>query len=285
MQHNSFFEKFLFSCLAMSLAHFLFAAPFYEKFFLNGLKQLEQQQYDEAVKSFTLYLSNDSTNALAYYNRAIAYKKSGDNLSAVNDLERVLELDPADTSAQTLLARCLYEEAMLQLKQQDTALSLSLLERYLKLNPADDVSWFNYGIILSAYHDQQGALESFGKAIALNPQPEYYLGRAIEYFVNNHFESALADLNHTLSLAPSDTTALWLRAQIFFYQKKNKAAQNDLVALLNQKPDFDDARLLLNEINFRIFLGKNFFLLLAVVLLAATALYFGIRAFGNKNKT
>jgi tetratricopeptide (TPR) repeat protein len=278
-QINTIFLKVIFLCVFVSNS---FSAPYYDKFFLNGLKQIEQQQYAEAVKSFSLYLAKDSTKAVAYYNRAIAYKNLGDSGSAITDLERVLELDLGDTLAKKHLSQLLYEDAIQKLNDGDTATALVQLEKYLGRNPKDDVAWFNRGVIGSAKKEKQIALENFSKAIVLNPLPEYYLSRAIEYFKSDDFENALPDLERVLNDSPLDTTALWLRAQIYFHQKKDGAAKNDLGKLLEQKPDFESAQSMLDEIKLRIFLQKNIYFAIAILLLSVAALYFSIRALIRK---
>ena len=112
-------QLFLFA-LFIGAVDFSFAKINYNLYFQNGLKQIESGKYDDAVKSFSLYIVNDSSKAAAFYNRAIAYKNSGKSASAISDLNKVLQLDVTDTLAKKQLLSVLFQLAMQHYQEADT---------------------------------------------------------------------------------------------------------------------------------------------------------------------
>lgn len=196
---------------------------------------------------------------------------------AIADLERVLTLDPDDTLAAKHLSALLYEHAMNAWQSHDTLAALTYLNKYLKRNPKDDVAWFNAAVMLASRKQKSDALDYFSKALLLQPQPHYYLGRAIQHFEAGKYDKALPDLNRSITGTSADTLALWLRAQIHFHQKNNKAALADLKQLLTWKPGFEDARFMLNEIKIRLFLQENIYYIFILFILITITTYLIVR--------
>jgi small glutamine-rich tetratricopeptide repeat-containing protein alpha len=62
-----------------------------------------KNDYTSAILSFTTATELDPTNAIYYSNRATAYSLEGEHLKAVEDANRVLQLDPSSTNAYTRL--------------------------------------------------------------------------------------------------------------------------------------------------------------------------------------
>jgi len=275
--------SFILCVLCVFAVNFSFAKINYNVFFQKGLKQIEAQQYPEAIKSFSLFIAKDSSKAVAFYNRGIAYKNSGQLEAAVSDFQKVLQLDVSDSLADKQLSSTVFQLAMQRYEAGDIASALQYFETYLELNPQDDIALYNYGVILSAKNEKQKAIENYSKAIEINRLQLYYLARAIDYFALENFDACLPDLNAVLNAEPNDTTALWLRAQIFYVRENLTGCQTDLEQLLKVSPDHTGAKTMLSDVSFRLFVKNNWYYAVIIAALILVAFIVGISAmFGKK---
>jgi tetratricopeptide (TPR) repeat protein len=256
--------------------NFSFAKIIYNVYFQKGLKQIEAAQNDEAIKSFSLFIANDSSKAVAFYNRGIAYKNSGQLAAAVHDFNKALQLDVSDSSASKQLSATLFQLAMKSYETGDTSDALKHFAAYVELNPQDDIGWFNYGVIQSAKNEKQKAIENYSKAIEINKLPVYYSARAIDYFSMKNYDACLPDVNTVLNTEPNDTTALWMRAQIFYVRENLEGCQNDLEQLLKIVPENADAKTLLSDVSVKLFIKNNWYYAAIAAALMLIALVLGI---------
>lgn len=74
-----------------------------EKLKAAGNSQITTKSYDAAIDSYTKAIALDASNPVYYSNRAAAYASKGDHLSAVQDSEQAIEVDPAFVKAYSRL--------------------------------------------------------------------------------------------------------------------------------------------------------------------------------------
>jgi tetratricopeptide (TPR) repeat protein len=262
--------------LCVFAIHFSFAKPAYDFYFRSGLKQIEAQQYEEAIVSFSKYIARDSSKTVAFYNRGIAYKNLGQWAAAVNDFNKALQLDVSDALASRQFSATLFQLAINSYEAGDTASALQHFATYVELNPQDDIGWFNYGVILSAKNEKQQAIENYSKAIEINQLPVYYSARAIDYFTLKNYDACLPDVNTVLNAEPNDTTALWMRAQIFYVRENLMACEKDLEQLLKIKSEHADAKVMLSDVSVKLFIKNNWYYGAIAAALLLIALVLGI---------
>ncbi|KAJ6574632.1 hypothetical protein B0H19DRAFT_1254311 [Mycena capillaripes] len=99
-----------------------------EKLKQSGNTLMSSKQYDKAIESYTQAIAADPTNAIYYSNRAAAYSSKGDHLSAVNDAEHAITIDPKFVKAYHRLGHAQYSLA-------DFKAAADAFERGLKLDP------------------------------------------------------------------------------------------------------------------------------------------------------
>ncbi len=107
-------------------------------------------------------LESDPNNALAYYLRAMAYRRLGDWQAAADAAAKGLELAPKDPA---LLA--IYGNALNRTKDYKGALAAANLA--LEVNPRDPWAFANRAYALGALGDREGMLENLRQAAAINP--------------------------------------------------------------------------------------------------------------------
>ncbi len=246
--------------------------------FQIGLKQFEAKQYLEAAASFSTFLQKNPNDITALYNRGLSYYEADMLDSAIADFSLVLSLNHQHINAKEKLLNALFKRAMAAYENEDLESALADFDEYLKLNPDDNVVLFNKGIIFSATDRKKEAIDEFTKAITLNSKTEYFLNRALDYFILKDLDKCLSDLNDVLKDNPEDTTSLWLRASINYEKDNYEAAKKDLEKLLQLKPDNRAVKDLYFTTSFSYYIEKNKYWALAFLTLLIAAVFFSIKA-------
>lgn len=102
------------------------------------------------------------------------------------------------------------------------------------------------GIVLQQKSDNTAALQSFVKALKIEPANiQALLGKAGVEVANERFDEALADAEQVLKYAPSHPTANYLKAEIYFKRKEFDQSKNSLSQVLKVAPNHPQAQLLM----------------------------------------
>ena len=110
------------------------------------------------------------------------------NTSAIDQLNRVLELQPEQERALSLRARCLRDVHRIDDALKD-------IQRILAKNPKDESGLFLRGTIEFAREEYEKAIDSFTQSLETNPKSLSTLyNRAQCYAELNQFEKARADM-------------------------------------------------------------------------------------------
>lgn len=246
--------------------------------FQTGLEQFEAKQFQEAAVSFSAYLEKNPDDVTALYNRGLCYYESNDINNAITDFSKVLTINNSNVVAKEKLSNALIRRATTAYENDDLENALADFDAYLLLNPDDDVVMFNKGIIYSKTERKKEAVDEFTKAITKNAKTEYFLNRALDYFILKDLDKCLSDLNDVLKATPNDTTALWLRASINYEKDNYEVAKKDLDILIQLKPDNTAVKDLYFINNLSYFVEKNKYLVIALFLLILVGIYFSIKA-------
>ena len=116
----------------------------------QGMAYFEQRDYKKAIEAFDEAIKLDPRDAVAYYNRGVAYNRIG-------------QVDEGGAAR--------YQHAI-----QD-------FDEAIRLNPQAD-AYFNRGVVYRNLGQFERAIEDFGEAIRLNPQQaEAYYTRGAVYGV------------------------------------------------------------------------------------------------------
>jgi tetratricopeptide (TPR) repeat protein len=246
--------------------------------FQTGLEQFEAKEFEVAAESFSAFLQNNPDDVTALFNRGLCYYESNNLDSAIEDFSKVLSNNSNNAVAKEKLSNSYFKRAMMAYDKEDLDNALVDFDAYLKLNPDDDVALFNKGIIFSGTDRKKEAVDEFTKAITLNAKTEYFLNRALDYYILKDLDKCLSDLNDVLKELPEDTTSLWLRASINYEKDNYEAAKKDLEKLLLLKPDNRAVKDLYFTTSFSYYIEKNKYWALAFLTLLIAAIFFSIKA-------
>lgn len=172
--------------------------------------------------------------SFAYKRRATAYSKKGDFLSAIQDLDQAIKLDPDDA-----LAFAGRGDTYDQLGQHDRA--IKDFDKAIALSPNNGDIYVNRGIILGEQGEYALAIQDFDKAIKLNPSNgAAFFDRGYAYDALKDYESASKDYERAMALNPQDAKAISHHGHDCERLKRYEEAIKDLNRALTLRPDAID---------------------------------------------
>ncbi len=189
----------------------------------KGMAEMELGKYADAIETYTRLLQSPKgkKNHNAYLQRANAFAKLQNFQAAVNDYNKLLQLQPGNSTAYlrrggiyfqlqqydaALLdinkalednpknAEALLNRAIVFASQNQHNQAISDFDSYLQLNPADAKTYNWRGISKTHIGDHTSAIEDFSKAIQSQPAAAFYRNRANSYLQIGEKEKAEEDL-------------------------------------------------------------------------------------------
>ncbi len=154
---------------------------------------------------------------MGYYYLALAYLNSGQENLAENSLKSVLMLDPDNHEATLLIAGLLY-------KKEHYLISMKYLDRLIKKEPETYEAHLLKGLDLLELGAEKQAARSITKALTIdpsNPSIWYYLGLVFERTGRN--TRALDSYGKALILNPDMAEAAYHYSEILIKTKKHNA--------------------------------------------------------------
>ncbi|MCZ9892541.1 tetratricopeptide repeat protein [Brachyspira hyodysenteriae] len=174
-------------------------------YFNRGLEKIESKLYEEAIEDFNKIIELNPKDRDAYFFRGLT--KTGLKLyeEAIEDFNEAIKLNLKNW--ESYFARGvsksslkLYEEAIVD------------FNKTIKLNPKNEKAYFNRGIAKIESKKYGKDIEDFNKAIELNPDnEEAYFNRGIAKVKLARYEEAIVDFNKSIELNPKNEKAYFNR--------------------------------------------------------------------------
>ena len=172
-----------------------------QKYLESGQRYFEKAKYREAAIQYSNAIQVDPRFADAHYHLGLTYLRLGEPNRAYQELQRTIEIDPANYAARVdianmLIAAKFYKEAQEQLdiliaKQPDSPDVHSALANFK-----------------ARQGDLPGALQEMQKAISLDPnRSEAFLNLAMMQIEAQQFDAAEASLKKATTLDPKAMNA------------------------------------------------------------------------------
>jgi len=163
-----------------------------------GCKQLDSEQYTEAIKTFTKAIELDHGNAKLYNKRDEAYTGQEDYQNALKDGNEAIKLDPAN-------ADYYYSRGLTYQNLEDYPNALKDYTEAIKLDPTNASYYSARGMTYYYLKDYSNALKDYTEAIRLNPDDDnYYEARGMVYIFKEDISNALKDYNNAVRLNPNN---------------------------------------------------------------------------------
>jgi len=199
---------------------------------LSFLTTQQLMIWHDSVTFWTYIIGKEPVRVpFAYINRGAAYREADDLDKAVADLDRAVELLPADFKAYN--CRGLVYAAM-----GDNERAIADFDRAIRLFPGDPGAFYNRGSVLRKMGDFNRALADYTTALAMKPNDLKALNnRGLLFQDRGEFGAAMADFNAALKVSPDDWMTLNNRGLLLNATGENERALDDLNRAVRIKPD------------------------------------------------
>ncbi|HEY9613729.1 tetratricopeptide repeat protein [Allocoleopsis sp.] len=147
----------------------------FASYFNLGVDYRRQGNMQKAIEAWTQALHIDSTNTHAYYDRGITKAEIGDYIGAIEDLERVIHLNPKYFNA--------YRQR-LKIYQECQNVTQSISKEIEALSTSSELHTDSYGSYSPSLSNHNGVGSS--KIIYFNKRKDYDEDNSSEKFDNNY---------------------------------------------------------------------------------------------------
>lgn len=168
-----------------------------------GVRNLQANKFEEAIKNFEVATMIDPKDANAYKNLGYAYIKLGNDEKAIEAYEKALKYDSTDT--RTMLTLGIEYQ---RLQKYDKA--AEMFSRVLALEPTNSDALANLAMVYDLKGESEKALEAYNNALAKNPDDtDLYFNRGLLFYRKEKFDEAVKDFEKVLLNNPKDFEALF----------------------------------------------------------------------------
>ena len=151
-----------------------------------GVINERTEKYKDAIGYYQKALKLDE-DAMTYSRISSCYEDMGEWASAIEYMDKAIELDPKDTDYLLYKANIYYEAGQIQT-------AIEVMDQYIELVPDYSVGYSRRGWYKDNNKDIDGAIEDYTTSITLNPdQPYTILSRGTMYMLKGESELAKQD--------------------------------------------------------------------------------------------
>jgi tetratricopeptide (TPR) repeat protein/uncharacterized membrane protein len=179
-----------------------------------GENNFEHERYEEAISDYTKAIELNPTSALAYHNRAYAYRNKQDYDNAIADYSQALQLDAH-------VCKCIYNaRGVAYLYKGVFDKAITDFTKAIEVNPHDGKIYQNRGNAYLALNVYENAIVDYTKALELAPteSKSLYSSRGKAYRRKGDYENAIVDYTKVIELYPQE--AIFYHDRGHTYQDK-----------------------------------------------------------------
>ncbi|MBW4596102.1 MAG: tetratricopeptide repeat protein [Brasilonema angustatum HA4187-MV1] len=233
--------------VAVVLAYFVLISPIHlsatastqvtgDDFFKMGVKNVLNDNYQQAIKDFTQAIERQSSFGAAYSNRCFAYLQLEDYQKAVADCNQAIKNAPNGAEAYV-------NRGLAQYRQGNYPAAIADNSQAIALKPYDFRAYYNRGIANAMLGNHQQAIANYNSALSqISPYPspllaDIYNDRGISRFQLQDFQAANHDFSLAIRLNPQDYRGYFNRGCISGKSGDNKSAIQDFTESLKLNPN------------------------------------------------
>ena len=190
---------------------------------LSNIATLQRYQGKraEAVKNYSLALDMTPHAVTLLLNRAALYVEMDSAKRAIDDYERVCELDLYNTEAR-------YSLGVLAMEQGDNRRAEDLFNEIKRINPNSGLYHEGMGLLNKRNGNHARAAELFTQVIKVQPNAQLLGNRADCYLILKRLNDAEDDIRTALEMSPSDPYLYLLRAKLNKLRFQRDDMQRDI---------------------------------------------------------
>jgi len=240
-----------------------------------GTLFMKQGNIAQAIEQFKKSITLDANSAETHYNLGIAYYTSGQLSQAIEEYQRSIALDSKSPATHVNLGIAYFHLGLLDKSQAEYQAALALEPNHLEarinlgvtyynqgeydlaigeyrkaslLSPNSIQPYVNMGLAYLAKGLYAEAIAEYQKALKIDPNSlEVHLNLASAYFNHGQYQQALAEYQSITRLDPKNPAGYYGLGYSYFYQGLFDQAISALRNALRLKPDYLEARLLLDK--------------------------------------
>ena len=202
---------------------------------LSNIATLQRYQgrLAEAVKNYSLALDMTPHAVTLLLNRAALYVEMDSVQRAIDDFERVCELDMYDTEAR-------YSLGVLAMERGDNKRAEDLFNEIKRINPNSGLYHEGMGLLHKRNGNFSRAAELFSQVIKVQPSAQLLGNRADCYLAMKRLNDAEDDIRTALEMTPDDPYLYVLRAKLnkLRFQREDMARDIDTSVSLGLSRDY-----------------------------------------------
>ena len=202
---------------------------------LSNIATLQRYQgrLAEAVKNYSLALDMTPHAVTLLLNRAALYVEMDSVQRAIDDFERVCELDMYDTEAR-------YSLGVLAMERGDNKRAEDLFNEIKRINPNSGLYHEGMGLLHKRNGNFSRAAELFTQVINAQPSAQLLGNRADCYLAMKRLNDAEDDIRTALEMTPDDPYLYVLRAKLnkLRFQREDMARDIDTAVSLGLSRDY-----------------------------------------------
>ena len=169
-----------------------------EGYIQRGQRNLENDNYDEAISDFCKAIELSPDESKPYRARGNAYVQNEEFDLALADFEMALEIEPDGVRNILALGGVYFQRG-------DVDTSIEFLGKAIQLDPGNDIAYRLRGIVLAEKGEYSLAISDLSEAIKLAPEELHtYHMRGSAYIDNGYQELAIADYLKAIQLDAGD---------------------------------------------------------------------------------
>lgn len=233
----------------------------------NSFAPPEAVNSDVDIKKLTEEIEKDSNNPYCYYDRAMGYYKLNLLENALEDIDKVIELDNKDLrifvdKGNVLIGLSRYDEAIecfskvieseskpmieFSYKQrgaccfqiEDYASAIKDFKMFIKLEPQNPFGFYDLANSLKCNKEYEEALYYINKAIEMSPQnADNYFIKADVYRLTYFYKEAIEYYTKAIELNDKDNDSYELRAELYYLIGDDDKAIADSKKMIELEPN------------------------------------------------
>ncbi|HJV78073.1 MAG TPA: hypothetical protein VJ602_06780 [Paludibacter sp.] len=190
----------------------------FDYYFYEGLKQKDNQQYDQAIETFRMCLAIDSLDAGAQSEMGVMYATIGFRDNAVQCMEKAVKIDPANWWYGVQLVS-MYSD----LKNWKRAIEVT--NNLQKQYPDKDEVYSMLATFYKETKEYDKAIAAYDKLESLNGINETTSFEKFQlYILSNKAQKGVAEIDKLVNKYPTESRYKVLRGDIFMQQKMPEKA-------------------------------------------------------------
>lgn len=206
-----------------------------------GTTLMAKGEAQQAIQKFGEAIAIDDTFPYPYINRAVAYVTLSRYSEGLADAEKAIGLHKEGFFPEAYLAIAYQVKGMVFQNEGKSEAALESFSKAVDLNPSDPKFYNSRGNVHRVLKNYEAALKDFDKGISLNATiPQLFANRGSVHMHLKNYELSIKDLDEAIRLDKNLASAFLNRGNTHAETKNYEAALNDYnqAISIGQKPEY-----------------------------------------------